>query len=132
MILHAQSSLKWQIDIYWSYKNFRFALSGIGSQPIRLSCFKLKKLDNYMRYQDDFLFHWSSKNFMLFWVMPLYSLFPEFFTFELFDLLILVPEVYCWIVLVLFQFTYGYLLLISFFSLEILKFKTQFKIKFLQ
>ena len=69
---------------------------------------------------------------MLFWVMPLYSLFPEFFTFELFDLLILVPEVYCWIVLVLFQFTYGYLLLISIFPLEILKFKTQFKIKFLQ
>ena len=35
------------------------ALSGIGSQPIRFSCFKLKRIQNCMRYQVDCLFPWK-------------------------------------------------------------------------
>ena len=56
------------LDIHWSYKNLLFwlTLSGIGSQPIRLSCFKLRKLENPMKYQVDLCFHWSCKNIVLF------------------------------------------------------------------
>ena len=65
-------------------------------------CFKLKKLKNYMRYRIDFLLPLKLQKIpILFWVMmentPGQS---GFFTFDLFDLLILMPGVHCYIVLV--------------------------------
>ena len=49
---------------------FRLALSGKDSADHIVRCFKLKKLENYMRYQVDFLLALKlPKNIMLFWVM---------------------------------------------------------------
>ena len=66
------------LDIHWSYKNVLFwaALSGIASQPFRLSdVLNRKKLEHDMRYQVDYFASVEArKNFMLFWVMtPKYS-----------------------------------------------------------
>ena len=66
------------LDIHWSYKSMPF-WAGIvrhslsANQIVR--CFKLKKLENYMRYQIHFFASIeATKNIMLFWVMtPKYS-----------------------------------------------------------
>ena len=63
------------LDILWSYENLLFQ-AGIyrhrlsDNQIVR--CFKLEKLENYMRYQGDFLltFIEATESVMLFWVMP--------------------------------------------------------------
>ena len=104
--------IHWMIFVYWEWWisievtkicYFGLALSGIGSQPTRLSCFKLKKLKNYMGYQVDFLLPLKlqkiSYYFGLCWKMLLANQFVGFFTFDLFDLLTLVPGVHCYIVL---------------------------------
>ena len=69
-------------------------------------CFKLKKLKNYMRYQVDFLLPLKlqkiSYYFGLCRKILLANQFVGFFTFDLFDLLILIPGVHCYIVLVHF------------------------------
>ena len=54
-----------------------------------------------MRYQVEFLLPLKQKKNILFWVMLENSLGQ---TFDLFDLLILLPGVHCYIVLVLFSF----------------------------
>ena len=65
-------------------------------------CFKLKKRKNYMRYQVDFLLSLKlqkiSYYFGLCWKILLANQFAGFFTFDLFDLLILIPGVHCYIV----------------------------------
>ena len=67
-------------------------------------CFKLKKLENYMRYQVDFLLPLKlqkiSYYFGLCWKILLANQFAGFFTFDLCDLLILILGVHCYIVLV--------------------------------
>ena len=72
---------------------FRLALSGISSQPIRLSrCFKLKKHKNYFEFWPKVL---------------LANYFAGFCTFDLFDLLILIPGVHCYIALVILMIKYN-------------------------
>ena len=88
-------------DIRWSYQNLLF-WTGIvwhrlsANQIVR--CFKLKKL-NYMRYQVDFLLPLKvqkiSYYFRLCWKILLVNQFAGFFTFDLFDLLILIPLLHC-------------------------------------
>ena len=64
---------------------------------------KFKKLEHDMRYQVDSLLSLNWKNIM-FWdydpKMLLTYQFPGLFTFDLFDLLNLIPEVHCYIALV--------------------------------
>ena len=95
------------MDIHWSYQNLLF-WAGIvwhrlsANQIIR--CFKLKKLKNYMRYQVDFLLPLKlqkiSYYFGLCQKILLANQFAGFFTSDLFDLLISIPGVHCYIVLV--------------------------------
>ena len=95
------------LDTHWSYKNMLFCVGNVrhrlsATQIVR--CCKLKKLKNYMRYQVDFLlplklqkvscyFGYGPKNLLA-------NQFAEFFTFDLFDLLILIQGVHCYIALV--------------------------------
>ena len=95
------------MDIHWSYQNLLF-WAGIvwhrlsANQNVR--CFKLKK--TWKLYEVSRWFFASieaAKNIILFWVMPESTLGQSvcrIFSFDLFDLLILIPEVYCYIVLV--------------------------------
>ena len=127
MVPHAQSSLKWSLervewfcwffacssfillDIHWSYKNM---LLWVGIARSRLStnqilrCFKQEKLENHMRCHVDFLLLLELQKNHAFWGYDpqnlLADLFTGFFTFELFDLLILIPGIHCCIVLVFF------------------------------
>ena len=95
------------MDIHWSYQNLLF-WTGIvwhrlsANQIVR--CFKLRKLKNYMGYQVDFLLPLKlqkiSYYFGLCRKILLANQFAGFFTFDLFDLLILIPGVHCYIVLV--------------------------------
>ena len=95
------------MDIHWSYQNLLF-WAGIvwhrlsANQIVR--CFELKKLKNCMRYQVDFLLPLKlqkiSYYFGLCWKILLANQFAGFFTFDLFDLLILIPGVHCYIVFV--------------------------------
>ena len=58
-----------------------------------------------MRYQVDFLLPLKLQKiyyFGLCWKVLLANQFAGFFTFNLFDLLILIPEVHCYIVLVFY------------------------------
>ena len=93
------------MHIYWSYQNLLFRAGIVwhmlsANQIVR--CFKLKKLKNYLRYQVDFLFPLKllkiSYYIGLCWKMLLSNQFAGFFTFGLFDLLILIPGVYCYLV----------------------------------
>ena len=67
-------------------------------------CFKLKKLENSMRYQVDFLppLNLQMISYILSYGFKklLANQFAEFFTSDLFVLLILIPGVNCYIVLV--------------------------------
>ena len=111
------------MNINWSYQNLLF-WAGIvwrrlsGNQIVR--CFKLKKLKNCMSYQVDILLPLElqkiSYYFGLCWKILLASQFSGFFTFDLFDLLILVPGVHCYIILVLIN-TY-HLLVIQILGLK--------------
>ena len=69
-------------------------------------CFKLKKLKNYMRYQVEFLLSLKLQKISYYLGLCrkilLANQFAEFFTFDLFDLLIRIPGVHCYIVLVWF------------------------------
>ena len=95
------------MDIHWSYQNLLF-LAGIvwhrlsANQIVR--CVKLKKLRNYMRYQIYFLLPLKlqkiSSCFGLCRKILLANQFAGFFTIDLFDLLILIPGLHCYIVLV--------------------------------
>ena len=95
------------MDIHWSYQNLLF-WAGIvwhrlsANQIVR--CFKLKKLKNYMRYQVDFLLSLKLQKISYYLGLCrkilLANQFAEFFTFDLFDLLILTLGVHCYIVLV--------------------------------
>ena len=94
------------MDIHWSYQNLLF-WAGIvwhrlsANQIVR--CFKLKKLKNYMRYQVEFLLPLKLQKIYYFGLcrkILLANHFAGFFTFDLFDLLILIPGVHCYIVLV--------------------------------
>ena len=95
------------MDIHWSYQNLLFWACIVWhrlsvNQIVR--CFKLKKLKNYMRYQVDFLLPLKlqkiSYYFGLCWKILLANQFEGFFTFDMFDLLILIPVAHCYIVLV--------------------------------
>ena len=120
----------WIIFVYWGWWisikatkicYFGLALSGIGSQPTRLSdifsrmflkenphrkkyiYFKLTKLENYMRYQVGFLLplHLQKTCYLgLYRKILLANEFAEFFTFDFFDLLILIPGLHCHIAFV--------------------------------
>ena len=95
------------MNILWSYQNWLF-WTGIvwhrlsANQIVR--CFKIKKLKNYMRYQVDFLLSLKlqkiSYYFGLCRKILLANQFAGFFTFDLFDLLILIPGVHFYVVLV--------------------------------
>ena len=83
---------------------FGLALSGIGSQPTRFSdVLNLKNLKT-MRYKVDFLLPVKLQKisycFVLCRKILLANQFAGFLTFDLFDLLILIPWVHCHIVLV--------------------------------
>ena len=94
------------VDIHWSYQNllfwadivwYRLSANQIGRY------FKLKNLKNYMRYHVDFLLLMKLQKryyFGLCLKIVLPNQFAGFFTFDLFDLLILIPGVHCYIVLV--------------------------------
>ena len=95
------------MDIHWSYQNLLF-WAGIvwhrlsANQIVR--CFKLK---NYMRYQVDFLLPLKLQKIYYFGLcrkILLANQFAGFFTFDLFDLLILILGIYCYIVLVMVGF----------------------------
>ena len=79
----------------------RLSLTGIvrhrfsANQIVR--CFKLKKLENYISYQVDFLLPLKLQKYH---VCRMANQFVEFFIFELFDFLILALEVHCYMVLV--------------------------------
>ena len=85
----------WMIFVFWEWWisieatkicYFGLALSGIGSYQVNfLLPLKLQKMSYY---------------FGLYWTIPLVNQFSGFFTFDLFDFLILIPEVHCYIVLV--------------------------------
>ena len=93
------------MDIHWSYQNLLF-WAGIVWHRLSANrivrCFKLEKLKNYMRYQFDFLLLLKlqkiSYYFALCWKILLASQGARFFTFHIFDLLILMPGVHCYIV----------------------------------
>ena len=97
------------MDIHWSYQNLLF-WAGIVWHRLSANqigrCFKLKKLKNYMRYQVDFFLPLKlqkiSYYFGLCRKILLANQFAGFFTFDLFDLLILILEGHCYIVLVYF------------------------------
>lgn len=97
------------LDINWSYKNMllwvAIARSRLSTNQI-LKCFKQEKLENYMRCHVDFLLLLELQKNHAFWGYDpkklLADLFTGFFTFELFDLLILIPGIHCCIVLVFF------------------------------
>ena len=80
------------------------AISGIGSQPTRLSdVLNLKNLKTLWRISLIFLLPFKLQKICCFGLcrkILLASQFTGFFTFNLFDLLILLPEVHCYIVLV--------------------------------
>ena len=105
------------LDIHWSYKNISFWVGivrhGLSANLIA-KCFKFKK------YQVDFLhvvsrlplklqkyYSWVGYDPKI--ILASANQFAGFFTFDLFDLLISIPEVYCYIALVclmyLFDFT---------------------------
>ena len=67
-------------------------------------CFKFEKLKNHMSYQVDFLLPLKLKKksyyFGLCWKILLGNHCAGYFTFDLFDLLIFIPGVHCYIVLV--------------------------------
>ena len=102
--------IDWMILVYWEWwisieatKScyFGLALSGIGSQPTRLS--DVVNLKNYMRYQVDFLLPLKLQKICYFGLchkILLVNQFAVFFTFDLFDLLILIPGVHCYIVFI--------------------------------
>ena len=105
--LHAVTCIL--LDIHWSYKNMllwvAIARSRLSTNQI-LKCFKQEKLENYMRCHVDFLLLLELQKNHAFWGYDpkklLADLFTGFFTFELFDLLILIPGIHCCIVLVFF------------------------------
>ena len=77
--------------------------AGISTNQI-VKCFKVKKLNSYMRYQVDFLLPLKLQKipcyFGLCHKILLANRFAGFFTFDLFNLLILILGVHCNIVLV--------------------------------
>ena len=83
---------------------FGLALLGIGYQRIRLSdVLNLKNMKTVWGNKSIFCFHWSYKKYAILDYDPkilLANQFAGFFTFDLFELLILIPVVYCCIVLV--------------------------------
>ena len=95
------------MDIHWSYQNLLFWAGIVWyrlSENQIVRCFKLKKLKSYMKYQVDFLLPLKVQKLYYFGLcreILLANQFPGFFTFDLFDVLILIPGVHC-IVLVLF------------------------------
>ena len=95
------------MDIHWSYQNLLFWASIVwhilsANQIVR--CFKLEKLENYMRYQIDFLLPLKLQKISYYSGLCrkilLANQFSGFSTFDLFDLLILIPGVHCYTVLV--------------------------------
>ena len=107
--------IDWMIFVYWEWWisieatkicYFGLALSGIGSQPTRLSdILNLKNLKTIWGMKLIFCFHLSNKKIILFGLcfkIFLATQFAGFFTFDLFDLLILIPGVHCYIVHVVF------------------------------
>ena len=95
------------LDIHWSYKNMLFWVGIVrhslsANQIVR--CFKLKNLKNNLRYQVDFLLPLKLEKILCY-----FGLWPQntlsesvcgIFTFDLFDLLNLIPGVHCYIALV--------------------------------
>ena len=80
------------------------ALSGIGSQPNRLSdVLNLKNLKTIWGIKLIYCFHWNYKKYHAILGYAAKYFWPiRFFPFDLFDLLILIPGVHCYIVLVLY------------------------------
>ena len=106
--------IDWMIFVYWEWWisieatkicYFGLALSGIGSQPTRLSdVLNLKNLKTIWGIKLIFCFHWSyKKDQTIFGYAGKYSwpISLQIFTFDLFGLLILIPGIYCYIALVL-------------------------------
>ena len=98
------------LDIHCSYKICYFgqALSGIASQPIRLSdVLNLKNSRTIWGIKLIFCFHWSYKKYhAIFGYDPkilLANQFAGFFTFNLFNLLNLIPGIQYYIVLAYFM-----------------------------
>ena len=96
------------LDIHWSYQNMLFWAGIIrhspsGNQIVR--CFKLKKLENYARNQVDFLLPFKLQKISCYFGLCRKTLLANqiarIFTFDLFDLLILIPVVHCYIVLLI-------------------------------
>ena len=109
------------MDIHWSYQNLLLwtgiVLNRLSTNQI-VRCVKLKKLKTYMRYQVDFLLPLKlqkiSYYFGLCWKILIANQFAGFSTFDLFDLLTLIPGVHCCIA---FVFNKCFLVEKSFLSL---------------
>ena len=89
------------MDIHWNYQDLLF-WAGIVWHRLSVNqivrYFKLKKIKNYMRCQVDFLLPLKLQNICYFGLCHKIFLANQvagFFTFDLFDLLILMPEVHC-------------------------------------
>ena len=95
------------MDIHWSYNNLLFWAGIVWPifQPTRFSdVSKFKNLKAILRIKLIFCFYWSCKKYRTIlgstgkysWPISL----QDFFTFDLCDLLILIPAVHCYIVIV--------------------------------
>ena len=73
------------LDIHWSYKNLLILAGAVRH--------RLSELENYMRYQVDLLLRLKLAILCYDLKMLLTNRFAGFFTFDLFDLLILIPRV---------------------------------------
>ena len=94
-------------DIHWSYRNLLFWASivrhGLSDNQI-VRCFEFKNLKTIWGIKLIFCFHWSYKKYHAILGYDPKILFANhfagFFTFDLFDLLILIPGFHCYTVLV--------------------------------
>ena len=99
------------MDICWNYKSLLFCTGIVWyrlSANVVVRCFKLRKLKNYkLGIKFIFCFHWSYKKYNTILGYAVKYSWPislqEFFTFDFFDLLILIPGVQWYIVVVFFH-----------------------------
>ena len=102
------------LDTHWSYKNMLF-WAGIvkhslsGNQIVR--CFNLKNLEHDMRYKVDLLLPLKLEKIFSYGLWPkrlFANQFAGLFTFDLFDLINLIPGGHCYIVVLISKAFFKY------------------------
>ena len=91
------------LDILWSYKNMLFWVDSVSHTLLSngiVRCFKLKKLENYIRLQIHFLLPLKLRKHNAVLGYGPYLLINQFAEYLTFDSLILVQRDHCYIVLV--------------------------------